>query len=191
MSAGHPHIVGLGGNAIPGGSAEKLLRRALEGCEALGAQTQLFTGPAIDLPMYAPHRHKRNAKARALICALREASGIIIASPGYHGTVSGLVKNALDYAQDMAGDEAPYFDGRAVGLIAVAGGWQATGSTLATLRSITHALRGWPTPLAITANSAQPMFDEQGCVCDPVMSRQIDLMAGQLVDFSRMRHGRA
>lgn len=180
-------IVGLGGNAIPGGSAEKLLRRALESCEALGAETMLFAGHAIDLPMYAPHRSERDAKAQALITALRGANGVIIASPGYHGTVSGLVKNALDYAQDMAADEAPYFDGRAVGLIAVAGGWQATGSTLATLRSITHALRGWPTPMAVTVNSTQPVFDDNGCVADASVAAQIDLMAKQVVDFSRLQ----
>jgi FMN reductase len=185
MLSAVPRIVGLGGNAVPGGSAERLLRRALESCEALGAETMLFAGPAIDLPMYTPHRSERDAKARALIAALRQASGVIIASPGYHGTVSGLVKNALDYAQDMAADEAPYFDGRAVGLIAVAGGWQATGSTLATLRSITHALRGWPTPLAVTVNSAHPVFDEQGSLADSGISAQINLMASQVVGFSR------
>ncbi len=178
-----PLIVGLGGNAIPGGSVEKLLRRTLASCEALGVETRLFTGPAIDLPMYAPHISARDGRASALIEALRSASGIIIGSPGYHGTVSGLVKNALDYAQDMAGDAAPYFDGRAVGLIAVAGGWQATGSTLATLRSITHALRGWPTPIAVTVNSNQPVFDESGAVVDAGVAAQIDLMAKQVVGF--------
>ena len=184
-------IVGLGGNAIPGGSAEKLLRRALERCAALGADTILFAGTAIDLPMYAPHRSERDAKAQALIAALREADGVIIASPGYHGTVSGLVKNALDYAQDMAADDAPYLDGRAVGLIAVAGGWQATGSTLATLRSITHALRGWPTPMAVTVNSTNPVFDEEGCVIDPGVTAQIDLMAGQVFAFTQLQQARA
>lgn len=188
MGAEAARIVGLGGNAIPGGSAERLLRRALDSCEALGAETLLFTGPAIDLPMYAPHRAERDERAQALITALRGATGVIIASPGYHGTVSGLVKNALDYAQDMAGDDAPYFDGRAVGLIAVAGGWQATGSTLATLRSITHALRGWPTPMAVTVNSSQPVFDDCGCVTDASVSAQIDLMANQVIGFSQMRH---
>ena len=180
-------IVGLGGNAIPGGSAEKLLRRALERCEALGAATSLFAGTAIDLPMYAPHRSERDAKAQALIAALREADGVIIASPGYHGTVSGLVKNALDYAQDMAADDAPYLDGRAVGLIAVAGGWQATGSTLATLRSITHALRGWPTPMAVTANSSQPLFDPDGLLTDEGIAAQIDIMTSQVMMFARMK----
>lgn len=187
MTSTKPRVVALGGNATPGGSAERLLHHALSRCEAYGAVTSLFAGPAIDLPMYAPHRSERDAKAKALIAALRQANGIIIASPGYHGTVSGLVKNALDYVQDMAGDEAAYFDGRSVGLIAVAGGWQATGTTLGTLRSITHALRGWPTPMAVTVNSSQPVFCDAGHVVDAGIANQLDLMAQQVVKFAEMQ----
>ncbi len=97
-----------------------------------------------------------------------------------------MVKNVLDYAQDLAADARPYFDGRAVELIAVAGGWQAAGSTLATLRSITHALRGWPTPMAVTANSSQPLFDPDGLVAEPGLRTQLDIMAGQVLTFARM-----
>ncbi|MDO9367732.1 MAG: NAD(P)H-dependent oxidoreductase [Sphingopyxis sp.] len=187
VSTHRPRIVALGGNATAGGSAERLLRHALARCEAQGAHTMLFAGEAIDLPMYAPHRSERCTKAQALMQALRHADGIIVASPAYHGTVSGVVKNALDYAQDLVADAQPYFDGRAVGLIAVAGGWQAAGSTLATLRSITHALRGWPTPMAVTANSSQPLFDPDGLVTDHGIEMQLDIMAGQVMTFARMK----
>jgi FMN reductase len=173
VAAHRPRIVALGGNATPGGSGERLLCHALARCEAQGAEAMLFAGDAIDLPMYAPHRSERCAKAQALMEALRDADGIIVASPAYHGTVSGVVKNALDYAQDLVSDAQPYFDGRAVGLIAVAGGWQAAGSTLATLRSITHALRGWPTPMAVTANSSQALFDPDGLLVDPGIEQQL------------------
>ncbi|WP_422060682.1 NADPH-dependent FMN reductase [Sphingopyxis sp.] len=191
VSARRPRIVALGGNATAGGSAERLLRHALARCSAAGAETMLFAGDAIDLPLYAPHHNDRCAKAEALIAALREADGIIVASPAYHGTVSGVVKNALDYAQDLAADAQPYFDGRAVGLVAVAGGWQAAGSTLATLRSITHALRGWPTPMAVTANSSQPLFDPDGLLTDQGIAMQIDIMTQQVLMFARMKAGYA
>ena len=129
----------------------------------------------------------RTDKVAALIDGLRRADGIIITSPGYHGTVSGLIKNALDYVEDMAKDERPYFEGRAVGLISVAAGWQATGTTLATLRSIVHALRGWPTPMAVTVNSRMPVFADDGTVCDAALGSQLDTLASQVVGFARMR----
>ena len=187
VTAHRLRIVALGGNATAGGSAERLLRDALARCEVQGADTMLFAGEAIDLPMYAPHRRARCPKAQALMAALRDADGILVASPAYHGTVSGVVKNALDYAQDLVSDAQPYFDGRAVGLIAVAGGWQAAGSTLATLRSITHALRGWPTPMAVTANSSQPLFDPDGRVADAGIELQLRVMTEQVMMFAQMK----
>ena len=54
---------------------------------------------------------------RRMIAALRRANGVILSTPCYHGSVSGLVKNALDYTEDMCKDPEPYLDGRAVGLI--------------------------------------------------------------------------
>ena len=186
MSNAKPLIVGLGGTGSPAGSTERILRHALNAAEAAGAEALFFDGKALDMPMYR-YGTARTGQAQALIAALRRADGIIIASPGYHGTVSGLIKNALDYVEDMANDDRAYFEGRAVGLIAVAAGWQATGSTLATLRSITHALRGWPTPMAVAINSAQPVFGEDGVIADLVIASQLDILAGQVVDFARMK----
>jgi len=181
-----PIIVGVGGTMTSNSSSERVMRHVLAQCQVAGAETFCFDGAAIDLPMYG-YGTPRTPNAVALIDALRRADGIVISSPGYHGTVSGLIKNALDYVEDMARDTRPYFEGRAVGLIAVAAGWQATGTTLATLRSIVHALRGWPTPMAVTVNSVQPVFGEEGQVSDPTLLKQLDILAQQVVGFARMR----
>ena len=186
MSETKPFIVGLGGTGSPTGSTERVLRHALTAAESAGAETAFFDGKALDMPMYS-WGGVRTEQAASLIAALRRADGIIIASPGYHGTVSGLIKNALDYVEDMAKDDRVYFEGRAVGLIAVAAGWQATGSTLATLRSITHALRGWPTPMAVAINSAVPVFGDDGSMIDATIGKQLEILAGQVVEFARMK----
>jgi len=124
---------------------------------------------------------------RRLIAALRRADGVIIATPCYHGSVSGLLKNALDYVEDMAQDPHPYFDGRAVGLIVCGSGWQTTAITLSALRSIVHALRGWPTPMGVAINTMNKTFDEQGSVIEETASRQLGILVNQLVDFARLR----
>ncbi len=186
MNQRAPHIIGLGGTASPNSSSERILRHALHACEHHGATTMCFDGKALDMPMYGYDR-PRTPEAEAFINALRAADGVIIASPGYHGTVSGLIKNALDYVEDMATDEHVYFEGRSVGLIAVAAGWQATGTTLATLRAITHALRGWPTPMAIAVNSALPVFDADGALADESIIGGLDILAQQVVGFAQMR----
>ena len=122
-----------------------------------------------------------------LLDLLRRSDGIIIASPGYHGTISAFVKNSLDYTEDLVGDARPYFEGRAVGCIVAASGWMATGTTLVTLRSIVHALRGWPTPRGALINSRQTTFTADDQCTDETVSRQLEIVAEQVVDFARMR----
>ncbi len=182
-----PLIVGFGGTTREGSSSEKALRLTLEQARLAGAEIELLTGSDIDLPMYSPGESLRCDKAAALIDALRRADGIVIASPGYHGSVSGLIKNALDYVEDMRGDRLPYFEGRAIGMIACAAGWQAASSTLQAIRTIVHALRGWPTPLGAAINTIGAPFRPDGSAADESVSKQLAILAQQVVEFARMR----
>lgn len=75
-------------------------------------------------PLYGRGAKEIPRSMQQLIAALRLADGIVIASPGYHGSISGAVKNALDYTEEMAGDDRPYFSSRGVGCIATAGDWR-------------------------------------------------------------------
>ena len=180
-------VVGLGGTTRQPSSTQWALRAALDAAEAAGAETVLLGADALDLPMYAPEIPARTPRARKLVDLLRRADGVVIASPGYHGTLSGLVKNALDYVEDMRGDDPPYLDGRPIGTIACAYGWPATIHTLAALRSVCHALRGWPTPMGAGINAAEPVFDSVGIVVDEKARFQLETVAQQVVAFARMR----
>jgi len=178
-----PFIVGLGGTLSDSSSSERALRHALAVAAARGARTELFSARALDLPMYMTDRSQRSSAAIALVDALAQSDGVIIATPGYHGGISGLVKNALDYVEDLRDHERPYLDGRAVGCIVCAYGWQATTTTLVSLRSTVHALRGWPTPLGVAINSAQTVFDDSGQVVDEQCAQQLTMLSGQVLDF--------
>jgi len=177
-------IVGVGGTLRPGSSTERVISHVLRHAKALGAQTALFVGEDINLPMYVPNRSSDCDRAAALISALRDADAVVIGSPGYHGGVSGLVKNALDYTEELAQHEAPYLEGRAVACIATGAGWQGANATLNALRNIVHALRGWPTPLGIALNARNPLFGSDGECLEEEVSGLMKLMAGQLVSFA-------
>jgi len=186
-----PMILGLGGTTRPGSTTERALKVSLKAAEREGARTLLLAGPDLILPMYDPAERERTPEASRLIEALRGCDGLIVASPGYHGSLSGLVKNALDYVEDLRTGERVYLDGLAVGLIACAGGWQAAGQTLTALRSIAHALRGWPTPLGAALNTSVRLFDERGDLVDMSSRFQLETVGRQVVEFARMRRGAA
>jgi FMN reductase len=157
----------------------------LSAAQRAGARTKLISGSLLQLPLYQPDNPERGEGARSLVAELALADGIIIGSPGYHGSISGLVKNALDYAEDLRTDPRPYFSGRAVGCIATAAGWPGAVNTLGALRDIVHALRGWPTPIGAAINSAENVFDENGTCLVPRVGQILDLIAGEVMSFAR------
>lgn len=180
-----PLIVGIGGTIGAVSSTERALRIALDAVEREGYATRLFGGEDMArLPLYDPRATSRTSQERDFVDAVRKASGVIIASPGYHGSLSGVVKNALDLLEETAKDDRPYLADMPVGLIATAYGWQATGSTIAALRSIVHALRGWPTPFAAAINTQVTQFDEQGGATDPAVVEQLCLIGRQVARFA-------
>ena len=132
-----PLVVGIGGTTRALSSTDRALRISLQAAEVAGGRTFLFDGAFLSrLPHYAPENPERNDDQRQLVEMVRRSDGLIVASPGYHGGVSGLVKNGLDLLDDLRDDERCYLDGRAVGCIVTAAGWQSCVSTLAALRSI-------------------------------------------------------
>ncbi|GGT14296.1 NADPH-dependent FMN reductase [Streptomyces purpureus] len=180
-------VVGIGGSTRPHSTAERALRAVLTEARRLGAEVSLIGGAELMLPLYDPREPVRSPQALRLINELASADGVVVASPAYHGTVSGLVKNALDHVEELRGDERPYLSDRAVGCLSVGQGWQGAVSTLAALRGITHALRGWPTPLGVAINSATAGFAPDGTCDDPHIQGQLTQMAEQVTGFARAR----
>jgi FMN reductase len=161
------------------------MRHVLNAAQRRGARTKLISGALLQLPLYQPENPERSEGARYLVGELALADGIVLGSPGYHGSISGLVKNALDYAEDLRTDSRPYFSGRAVGCIATAGGWPGAVNTLGALRDIVHALRGWPTPLGAAINAADQVFDASGACLVPRVAQVLDLMAEEILSFAQ------
>ena len=180
-----PFIVGLGGTTRPGSTSERALQVALARAGMLGCDTLLIGGAQLPGDIFDPTRTERSDAARALVDALRRADGVIVATPAYHGGISGLVKNALDFTEDLRGDARVYLAGRAVGCIVCADGAQALGSTLAAMRAIVHALRGWPTPFGATLNASSKPFGAPGQAADPAAVQACELVADEVVQFAR------
>jgi FMN reductase len=179
-----PLVVGIGGTLRQGSTSEKALRFALEAAASAGARTEMFSGRLLDVPIYDPDQTSRSQAVRRLVDAMRAADGLILSTPAYHGGPSGLIKNVLDYAEDTAADFRPYLDGRAVGIIVAASGTQALGTTLTAMRSVVHALRGWPTPLGVAMNSLDMPFSGNQCQ-DEAVAEQLRMIAQQVVLFAR------
>jgi FMN reductase len=177
-----PYIVALGGTTRIGSSTQRALALCLRELATLGAETHLLTGPDLDLPPYTPGARLPD-KAGPIVTELRRADGIILGTPGYHGGISGLVKNALDYVEELRNDERPYLEGRAVGCVVTAAGEQGAVTTLLALRSVVHALRGWPTPLGVAIVTSSEMFGSTGECLSEKIDGQLRVLSQQVFVF--------
>jgi FMN reductase len=179
-----PLIIGIGGTTRPNSSSELAMQISLAAAKRAGAQVIAISGADCLMPLYAAEDLDRTPAARNLIDLVARCDGIILSTPSYHGSVSGMLKNALDYVEDLRGDSRPYFEGRAVGCIVSAAGWQGVGTTLSALRSIVHALRGWPTPLGVGFNSRTKPFGPTGECEDDALLAQLALLGEQVAQFA-------
>lgn len=189
MTRPTPLVLALGGSTTPMSASERALRIAGEAAASAGASVEYLTGRELMLPIYDTESSDRTPETTGLLDAVRRADGLIIASPGYHGGVSGMLKNVLDYVEDLRRDERPYLDGRAVGLIGVAHGWQTAVGTLHQLRQVVHSLRGWPTPLGVAINDSSGLIRTDASDSDETVVRQLQTMGVQVAEMASLLAG--
>jgi FMN reductase len=60
------------------------------------------------------------------------------------------------------------------------------GTSLAAMRAVVHALRGWPTPYAAALNTTEPLFGDGG-PHDEETAWKLQLVARQVIEFAQMR----
>ncbi|GAB1807539.1 NADPH-dependent FMN reductase [Priestia megaterium] len=89
----------------------------------------------LSLPIFTgePHQYETE-EVQELIEKIEKADGILLATPEYHGTMSGALKNAFDFLNSA------YFAHKPVALLAVSGGGKGGINALNNLRTVTRAL---------------------------------------------------
>jgi len=178
-------VLALGGSTRPQSNTERALRYSAGLCASEGAEVRVVAGRDLIIPIYDTETTQREPRASEILADIRWADALLLASPGYHGGVSGLVKNVLDYVEDTRLDERPYLHDLPVGIIAVAHGWQAGVTTMEQLRTIAHALRGWPTPMGAVLNPSVGLFDADGRLVDANAAEQLAIVSRQVLQAAR------
>jgi FMN reductase len=146
-----------------------------EMADATEFRVEIIDPRELDLPMYVPDFElgdyaPKLAGIERLLASYRSADAMVWVSPTYHGTVSGVFKNMLDFAEFLCRDDRPYFQGRPVGLIAI-----NDSTTFSAMRDCARELRAWLAPTHIELGGADFSTD---CALssDKSLSRVVRLM---------------
>jgi len=173
-------IVGLGGSLGKVSRSRAALRVALDGAAAAGAETELLDLRELDLPMYNPDDDEPGEAATRVIESCYSADGLIWSSPLYQGTISGALKNALDWLHLLGPREPSYLHDKVIGLISAAGGTQGL-QAINTMEFATRALRGWAVPYVVPVASAATVFDAEGRIQDQAVGLQLERLGQEVV----------
>jgi FMN reductase len=176
-----PLIVGLGGSMRERSYSRMGLETALGMCEKHGAETCLLDVRQLALPMYVPdvplEYFPEAERIQEFLDYHRRADAFIWSSATYHGTVTGVIKNALDFLEFLEDDERPYLTGRAVGLISV-----NDGPPIEHMRTICRELRAWVSPSSVVISKVD--FAEDGTLQTPRALRKMERIVLELINFT-------
>jgi FMN reductase len=173
-------IVGLGGSLRRASTSRAALRTALDGAAAAGATTTFLDLRELSLPMYDADHDEPTEAAATLLEACHAAGGLIWSSPLYQGTISGALKNALDWMHLLQHRDPPYLHDKVIGLISAAGGTQGL-QAINTMEFAVRALRGWAVPYVVPVATAARVFDADGRVQDPGVELQLRTLGAEVV----------
>ena len=178
-----PYIVGLGGSLATPSTSFAALRLALEGADAEGASSDVFSVRELALPLYEPGAPVPEAVEK-LCDAVERSQGMIWSSPLYHGSVSGAFKNSVDWMQHLAERDVPYLSGKVVGLVATAGGVLGL-NAINSMEFSVRALRGYAVPMVLPIAQASQVFNDEGHVTDEAVGQQLARLGAEVCRAAR------
>jgi NAD(P)H-dependent FMN reductase len=173
-------VVAINGSRREGSYTKLGLEHALDAAETAGAEAEMIDLGTIDIPLYHPD-HDPGERITDLMARVREADGVIVGSPVYHGSYSSAFKSFHDYC---GFDE---YENTSVGLLASAGGG-SYGSTLDHLRATIRGVHGWVIPQQVGIRGARNHFDEGELTTENLAERVADL-GRAVTEDARLRAG--
>ena len=111
-----------------------------------------------DLPMLTD-RWKKQAKPdqslRAFASQLNETDGLVFCSPEYHGSYSGVLKNAVDHYWEE-------FKRKPIGVVSVGSGRYGGINASSQMQQLILSLGAFPMPYKLLVPYVKEAFDEEG-----------------------------
>jgi len=173
-------VTGICGSLRPGSYTRMAVSIALEGAKEFGVQTQLIDLRDYNL-IFCDGKEDESSYPKDVF-RLREqvkrSQGLVLGTPEYHGSLSGVLKNALD----LMGFEE--LEGKMIGLVGVSGGRLGALDALKSLRTISHTLRAWVIPGQASIPEAWKVFDESGNLKDAELENRLKELGHEVARFA-------
>ena len=187
QQGGTINILGIAGSMRQQSYSTRALRMVLEEAKKYDSKSYVLELQKINLPVYDPNgntsddpssnnNNKSDNSLEGITTALKWADALVLASPDYHGSMSGGMKNFLDYFwEDFAGKTFGY-------VIASHEKGLTVGDQM---RTAIRQCYGWSMPYNISINGEKD-FDSKGNLVNPTLAERIKMLARDLVTYGTL-----
>ncbi len=158
----------------------RALAVASEAARQAGAEVEVVHLGEFDLPFCDGRADEMSYGGRTVefIEMVRAADGLLVGSPNYHGSIAGVLKNALD----LLGPD-PIRD-KLVGLVATARGEAGAMNTLNHLRHVCRWMNGWVIPAEVSIPRSQDIFGSNGQIVVADLEADLQKLGKELVRYA-------
>jgi len=173
------HLVAICGSVRPGNYTSKALALAADEARAQDDVRVTVIDPA-EWSLQPAGMGGDGEPAARLQEVVGEATGVLLATPEYHGSFSGVTKMVLEnlgFPSVLAS--------KPISLLGVAGGAIGAIKSLEHLRSVCSHIGAIVLPGPVSVANVQKVFDEQGKCLDPGTEKRVRGSATKLVDYVR------
>ncbi|MEW6603667.1 MAG: NADPH-dependent FMN reductase [Thermoproteota archaeon] len=171
------NILGVAGSMRADSYSTKALKTALDLVKKYGAEVRLLDLSKTVLPLHDPGAPASGQveEEKEAARAVEWADAFILASPDYHGSMSGALKNFLDHFHRE-------FGGKLFGYVVAS---HEKGLTaMDQMRTVMRQCYGWSMPYGVSVNGEQDFAN--GRLVNAEVSKRLEMMARDLVAYSRL-----
>ncbi|MDH5431768.1 MAG: NAD(P)H-dependent oxidoreductase [Nitrosopumilus sp.] len=170
-------ILGVASSMRESSYSTRVLKLTLEKAKK-DAETNLLDLRELQLPMYRPEQNS-SPELDKVTEYVKWADAFVLASPDYHGSMSGVMKNFLDFFwSDFAGKTFGY----------ICASHEKGLTVMDQMRTAVRQCYGWSMPYGISVNSDQD-FDKQGNITNENILSRIETIARDLVVYGDLIAG--
>ncbi len=167
-------VLGIGSSLRDNASSTTALSATLDLAKKYGAETRLLDLRQVKLPLYDPAENKSNSDITKTQDDVLWADALILSTPDYHGSMSGAMKNFLDYFWAE-------FAGKTFGYICAS---HEKGLTaMDQMRTAIRQCYGWSMPYGVSVSDRDDFAD--GKINQKLESR-LDMLARDLVVYGNL-----
>ncbi|HYM20213.1 MAG TPA: NADPH-dependent FMN reductase [Candidatus Kapabacteria bacterium] len=175
-------ILGICGNMKPYSATAAVLKLSLEASARAGSDISFYDIAEHPLPFcdarddestYPPEVHEFRKQ-------VRDSQGIILATPDYHNSFSGSLKNALDLCSSEE------FDHKIIGIIGVAGGGAGAINAITQLRTVMRSVGAWVIPHQVSIAHSSSLFSAANTIADPSVAKRVEKLGADVVKYANL-----